>query len=370
MENQEFKIEYPNADNEERKDEEGNTQIETFKSKEEYEKEEDEKIGNPFPNSQKNEDYNNIQSPLGEVLSPENPNIKNSSIKEEAKEQTFNKSPGKTRERLRKLFMKYCDISDETGKPKINARNYIKLLKDSGILDTNLNSCRANIIYCENCKQKEKTLTFEQFLNSLIKIAQEKFPQNFKKNRQEAILLVINYHLLSLLDKLIQNDEANKTVVFGEDNYIPVKYDEEVKIMLNSIYSLLKDIYSVYFLDHLKKAKTDSALSKITPKLLVVFMRDFEISPLLINKQKALIMLDFLVQPPSTLLPLVDLSNVFYAIKDKNDNLIDQDCGVYFTLSRFFVFLTWVAVATFEGIKLNHTYTTAGLLIQKNYFSY
>ena len=39
MENQEFKIEYPNADNEERKDEEGNTQIETFKSKEEYEKE-------------------------------------------------------------------------------------------------------------------------------------------------------------------------------------------------------------------------------------------------------------------------------------------------------------------------------------------
>lgn len=57
----------------------------------------------------------------------------------------------------------------------------------------------------------------------------------------------------------------------------------------------------------MKKCKSAVSIAKVTPKLLISFLRDYEISPSLISKQKSLQMLDILVQPDNDLKVFVDI---------------------------------------------------------------
>lgn len=278
--------------------------------------------------------------------------------KEDLKESQID-SPGKTKAKLRRLFMQYSDISDETGISRLNSRNFLKMLKDANLIDNNLTSCKVDIVYCECNSKKEKVFGFEQFLNSIIKLAEIKFYPEFNRQKEEYTMLLIRKYLIPLSEKYLSVDDTSKFNISNKDNNPVFSYDNNVKTILNSIYPILKEIYEIYFFHHMKKAKTNADLTKITPKLLVTFMREFEISPALINKQKALAFLDFIVKPDQEIEKYFNMSDIFIEIKYKNGTLVQMDCGIHFTLSRFFLFLTWTAVSVFEGLTFNVDYSVS-----------
>jgi len=255
--------------------------------------------------------------------------------------------------------MQYSDISDETGISRLNSRNFLKMLKDANLLDNNLTSCKVDIVYCECNSKKEKVFGFEQFLNSIIKLAEIKFYPEFNQQREEYSMLLIRKYLIPLSEKYLLIDDSSKLNINSKDNNNLFSYDTNVKTILNSIYPILKDIYEIHFFNQMKKAKTNADLAKITPKLLVTFMRDFEISPALINKQKALAFLDFIVKSDQEIEKYFNLSDIFVVIKNKNGTHVQMDCGIHFTLSRFFLFLTWTAVSVFEGLTFNVEYSVS-----------
>jgi len=82
--------------------------------------------------------------------------------------------------KLKQLFLNYCDFSIESGEIYITQTNLIRLLKDSFILDgKQLTINKLSILLSKEFKvpaNHVKSLTFEQYLNTILRIAEFKDP--------------------------------------------------------------------------------------------------------------------------------------------------------------------------------------------------
>ena len=84
---------------------------------------------------------------------------------------------------MRQLFLNYCDFNVDTGDIFITQLNLIKLLKDSKLFDSRLTQQRFGILLSKEFRVPAnhiKSLTFEQFLNVVLKIAETREPQAFR----------------------------------------------------------------------------------------------------------------------------------------------------------------------------------------------
>lgn len=76
--------------------------------------------------------------------------------------------------------MNYCDFSIENGSTYITFTNFMKLIRDSSILDEGRVTQNAiSIILSKECNANTniiKQITFDQFLNAILRISELKFP--------------------------------------------------------------------------------------------------------------------------------------------------------------------------------------------------
>ena len=151
--------------------------------------------------------------------------------------------PGKTRkEKLKILFWRYAKVSDETGSIHLNTRQYVKLLKDSNILDnTKVSKSQAEVIFVS--VSGRKGMTFDSFFQSLIKLSEIKYKATYLSDNAAALSKIVTEHLLPLYENPRENPSPHKLNI----SFDQLIYDSEIKIMLNSVYTTINDIYNWYF---------------------------------------------------------------------------------------------------------------------------
>lgn len=292
-----------------------------------------------------------IVSENEEKLEEKDPNEQNIENKEDEEEMEFeqsatNKSTISSRkEKLRNLFWKYADISEETGIPLMKSRQYLRLLEDTRILDKKrMTKSKAEVIFVSATGRKG--MTFDSFFNSLVKLAEIRYQNLYMQNPVEALEQIVCTHLLSFYEQ--ENTTPTKTGTL-EANYLELVYEEDVKIMLNSVFPIVKDIYVLYFEEPFKNGRVLSQIVKIASKQILVFARDFDLlRNNYLTKQTAISILETIVRvPDSSLTNNASDPNVFFSNVDPEGNPLNEKYGVYLTLDRFFIFLFWAAISCF-----------------------
>ncbi len=259
------------------------------------------------------------------------------------------------KDRLRSLFVRYAEVSDETGLPGMRSRHFLTCLQDAGLLDGGrLIRSKADIIYSAQSKGKKGSMSFEGFLACLVKVAEIVYPALARERKSKALELLISERLLPLQETLAGASVEGSVSGAGTSRRrtaadlaaltTGLQYDADVKVLLYSVIGVLKDVYDIYFLNAFKAAKTQTQVIQASSKQLVAFLRDFDLTKNFVQRQTVLVMLDTLVNLPNERLTnCPDTPAVF--------GDVEEDYGTYFTLARFFVLLCWIAVIGFDATK-------------------
>ena len=237
----------------------------------------------------------------------------------------------------------------------MKSRQFLKMLQESKILDgKNLTKSKAEIIFASTAGRKG--MSFDMFFKSLYKIAKLRYPTI--PSISQALDQIINFHLLPL------KDQEMKGKMPEEGIFSKLVYEEDVKIMLNSVFPVLKDIYDNYFGMPFKKGRILTQIIQIASKQILLFARDYDIlKNSFVSKQTIISMLEYLVQTPDDgLTNNPNDPSAFFTLTDSDGSQVSQNYGIFFTLNRFFIFLFWVAIIGFDSVNTDSTqYSQAGI---------
>jgi len=253
------------------------------------------------------------------------------------------------KEKLRTLFLRYADVSAETGIPTMKSRLFIKLMSDAKLIDTpaaKLTKSKVDLIYSSFVRAKRGFMTFEIFLQCLVRIGEMAYPELAVTKKSKAVEQLISQWLMPLLDMPpARSIEMGGSSRFKQsEDFENIEYNQDVKEIMTSVLPMLKDIYDVYFGNAFKSAKDYKQIAQISTKQLMVFLREFDLTKNFVQKPISLVMLDKLVHTPDE--KLTNSKTVDAVFGD-----ITQDYGCYFTLARFFIFLLWIAVTGFDSSR-------------------
>ena len=96
---------------------------------------------------------------------------------------------------LQKLYEYYCQYGERLNSTILKSHKFIKISKEAGIMSNIINKTRLEIIY--KSENKYNRMNFEQFLNSLIKIADIKYT-NITESRRSKVKRLINEYYIPL----------------------------------------------------------------------------------------------------------------------------------------------------------------------------
>ena len=313
----------------------------------------------------------NILSQRGQILhlgSPEEQKSPSKRVKASKLESGDPKKAPGTKEKLKKLFEMYSDISEETGEWRMKSLKWKKLIKEAGLLDNRkgVTKSELEIIYSSN--SKKKGLTVQTFLTCVLQVGKLKFPSLAVESEGVALKKIIISYLLPLYDKHtipLPHDSShlhNISPTTSQHIYYRIQYDQEVKLLLNSLYASLKEIYTIYFIGPFKRARSLKQVKQMTSKQILAFLHDFDLSPYPLSKQTALLMLQALMNLQTNQLTAnTQNTDVFIRICDNKGNEINQNAGTYFTFDRMFIFILWASVIGFDLLRDDkHMYSNAG----------
>ena len=181
-----------------------------------------------------------------------------------------------TRRMLKMMFDCYALIGNRMTVDSIQSQKYHRIMRDAAVYGqssnygtqggTILNTSdkemkkRMDLIFCQINRNKTN-MDFEHFLQSLVKVAEAKFPQVHPSQGLKALM---DYHMLPLAARTIQSQETHQPVSKSaipqqlEASLSPgvqFEYDELVSILLRDVGKVLLGIYQIYF-EHECKTST------------------------------------------------------------------------------------------------------------------
>mmetsp|Transcript_38751 Transcript_38751/g.28643 ORF Transcript_38751/g.28643 Transcript_38751/m.28643 type:complete len:145 (+) Transcript_38751:623-1057(+) len=108
--------------------------------------------------------------------------------------------------RLKQLFLNYCDFNVETGNIFLTYSNFLKIIKDSNLIDDGrVTQNQISILLSKECNVTNnliKTISFEQFLNCALRISELKFPEIYRKHPKQALSALLNKYLIPLQERI------------------------------------------------------------------------------------------------------------------------------------------------------------------------
>ena len=105
--------------------------------------------------------------------------------------------------KLKDIFEYYCQYGERLNSKILKSHRYIKLFKESGLMDKRLDTTRLEIIY--KSINKNNQMKFDEFLNSLVKIASYKYNLTEKKDIKNATQKIILEYLYPLYYSISNN---------------------------------------------------------------------------------------------------------------------------------------------------------------------
>ena len=237
------------------------------------------------------------------------------------------------------IFLNYAIYSLKQKLNLISIDNIIKILKDIGFLPELIKLYQIDILIQRVCP-KIKLITFEDFMNIFIKIAQKVFPKEYKINKD--LLLNHFFHSIFSLYKNILTEESVSlkeilkypySSIISLINIVP---DDSQILVINSLLYTLNEIYERYFVYNINinpGYDNNKSLSNFFD-----FCKDFEIIPFILNNETQIITYFNTVVGKKELFKLVDDSN------EKNNT---------FTFNNFVTFFVHLSEYNYAKVYQN-----------------
>ena len=193
--------------------------------------------------------------------------------------------------KVKEIFEYYCQYGERLNSRILKSHGFIKLFRESGIMDKKLNTTRLEIIY--KSINKNNQLNFDQFLNSLVKISSYKYNITSKKdikNATQKIILEYLYPLYySIIDKnnKYSNSATNSSLDVNynniNQNFEKILYTKLFEEILIQVVPSLFDIYKTYFTNEISISDNLTYIKKTSYKNYFTLIKNLEIIPYLLS---------------------------------------------------------------------------------------
>jgi len=193
--------------------------------------------------------------------------------------------------KLKDIFEYYCQYGERLNSRILKSHGFIKLFRESGLMDKKLDTTRLEIIY--KSINKNNQMNFDQFLNSLLKIAAYKYSLTEKKdikNATQKIILEYLYPLyytinsISLQSNDLNNNNINKSSNdLNNYNFESIIYTDTFKQILIQVVPILFEIYRTYFTNEISISDDLNYIKNTSLKNYFTLIKNLEIIPYLLS---------------------------------------------------------------------------------------
>ena len=244
--------------------------------------------------------------------------------------------------KIKKLFEYYCQYGNRLNVNHLKSFHYVKLLRDSGVISSDndlthnmddvhdddeheiprITKTQVEIIY--KSENTSNTMTFNQFLNAMVKISKRKYIHIVDK--KQMIYHLLTEHLIPLYDHLF-HDITPPTIttphnVVSSSSLMDVKdieddiHDITIRETLIQTAPIFFEIYKVYFPHERSICENMSYIKQQSLKQYFLLLKELDICPGMITRATA-----FTVYQSET-----SNANI--------DKLLNRDKEYYFKLIR------------------------------------
>ena len=196
--------------------------------------------------------------------------------------------------KIQQVFEYYCQYGERLNSKILKSHKFIKLFRESGLMDKKLDTTRLEIIY--KSINKNNQMNFEQFLNSLLKLSSYKFCITDKKDIKKGVEKIIYENLLPLYYSITNNNDSidndlssnnaytDLNMTFINKKFENILYSDLFKEILIQVIPVLFDIYKAFFTDETSISDDLNYIKKTSLKSYFTLIKNLEIVPQLLSK--------------------------------------------------------------------------------------
>ena len=193
--------------------------------------------------------------------------------------------------KLKDVFEYYCQYGERLNSIILKSHGFIKLFRESGLMDKKLDTTRLEIIY--KSINKNNQMNFDQFLNSLLKIAAYKYSLTEKKDIKNATQKIILEYLYPLYytinSNTLQSNDLNNNNInkssndLNGSNFENIIYTDTFKQILIQVVPILFEIYRTYFTNEISISDDLIYIKNTSLKNYFTLIKNLEIIPYLLS---------------------------------------------------------------------------------------
>ena len=280
-----------------------------------------------------------------EINEQNNNNIKMTTETENNPQNVTSITKAEKFEMINKIFLSNSSFNKHTKEYFITRFQIILILKNSNILnDDIITKTQADLILTKlkpNCNK----FKFLDFMNYLSEICKYIFKNNYEKNPKKYLDKFYDYLLNNYYEYFQEQLESNYIETEVENNctmnslkqIVETDIEKHALKLLMTMYNQLKKIYLCYFQYEISKKYSKETIMLNSMENFIIFGKDFEIMPYLINEKNLVTYYNLLLKYQKDYTETIN--DEFLSIKLNDNNKPFQDIGTCFKLSTFFLFL-------------------------------
>ena len=271
---------------------------------------------------------------------------------------------------IQEVFEYYCQYGERLNSKILKSHKFIKLFRESGLMDKKLDTTRLEIIY--KSINKNNQMNFDQFLNSLLKIASFKYNIYDKKDIKRATQKIIYdniyplYYSITNSNTFINNMNSNNTnndfsLTFTNKKFESILYSDLFKEILIQIVPILFDIYRTFFTNETSISDDLNYVRNTSLKNYFTLVKNLEIIPQLLSKSTCYQIYKYETNNSNSDESIKNNQNFYFEICKKIDfssmNTYERSnkniFGKFFIFFKFIRVLIKMSQITFERIFEN-----------------
>ena len=247
-------------------------------------------------------------------------------------------------EMINKIFLSNSSFNKHTKEYFITRFQIILILKKSNILNEDIISKTQADLLLTKLKPNCNKFKFIDFINYLSEICKYIFKENYEKNPKKYMdkfydYLLNNYYeyFQEKLDaNYIESEVDNNCTINSLKQIVETDIEKHALKLLLSMYNQLKKIYLCYFKYETSKKHSLETIMLNSMENFIIFGKDFEIIPYLINEKNLVTYYNLLLKYQKDYTETIN--DKFLSIK-LSYNKQFLEVGTCFKLSTFFLFL-------------------------------
>jgi hypothetical protein len=234
------------------------------------------------------------------------------------------------------IFLNFAKIKNKDNEFILCYTDLAKILKMINIIHKDCLSQNDIELVLKSVNPLGTSLNCDQFMNFIAQLSYKLQPEEFKASPKQSVTTIVKSYFYPLFNYIQDNKGEYFPTKEIQSKILDVHFDENVIIVLNSVYSGMSYMYKAYFY-HENCVNFFADLKSYSMKNIIDFCKDFNIIPFIAAPEKIGIIYHM-------------LSEMGQEEITKTGPIYDEskDIGQFFKISKFVAFLVHIALLSFE----------------------